>query len=105
MIATILNTELPRHPFEDRMMPKTFSAFPATTTADLASITTLIKVYVDDFIGTIDTITKEHIRWVSRAMLHGIHSVSPPPDRHRAQRGGPHFGKEIGSIGRTMGLC
>ena len=78
VIATLLKTDLARHPFEDKMLPNNFSDIPSQTTADLTSFATLIKVYVDDYIGAIDNITKDHILQVSRAMLHGIHSVFPP---------------------------
>ena len=78
VIANLLNAgTLPHHPFEDQMRPKNFHSIPATT-ADLTTLMTLIEVYVDDYIGVIDTITQANIVRVTRAMLHGIHSVFPP---------------------------
>jgi hypothetical protein len=35
---------------------------------------------VDDFIGTTNILSTEHLQKVSRAMLHGIHSIFPPPE-------------------------
>jgi hypothetical protein len=40
---------------------------------------TSFEVFVDDFIGTTNNIAPQHLQQVSRAMLHGIHSIFPPP--------------------------
>jgi len=37
-------------------------------------------VFVDDFIGMTNGNTEAHLRHVSRAMLHGVHSIFPQPD-------------------------
>ena len=94
VIAKLLKTELPPHRLEERMLPKNFDTLPATA-ADLASLTTLIEVYVDDFIGCIDTIAKENILRVSRAMLHGIHSIFPPPAQTGHNGGDPISEKKL----------
>jgi hypothetical protein len=39
----------------------------------------LLEVYVDDFIGLVHSDDVEVLRHATRAMLHGIHSVFPPP--------------------------
>ena len=104
VIASLLQTDLKHHPFEHKMLPKNFDNIPSHSSHDLTTFATLIEVYVDDYIGAIDNITKEHILQVSRAMLHGIHSVFPPPERHRTQWGGPDFAKETGPTRRTVGL-
>ena len=44
------------------------------------SSTTLVEVFVDDFIGMTNDISDEHLTKVSRAMIHGVHSVFPPPE-------------------------
>lgn len=77
VIANLLNTSLQSHLFKHRMLPKKFNNLPSTT-ADLTMFATLIKVYMDDNIDCIDTITKDHILRVTRVMLHGIHSIFPP---------------------------
>ena len=94
VISTLLNTQLPPHPFENQMLPKNFNTLP-TTTEDLTSFTTLIEVYVDDYIGCIDTIAREHILRVSRAMLHGIHSIFPPPAQTGHNGGDPISEKKL----------
>ena len=43
-------------------------------------IRTLIEVFVDDFIAATNNGSPQHLRKLSRAMLHAIHSVFPPPD-------------------------
>ena len=39
----------------------------------------LFEVYVDDFIGVTNNTPISHLRHLSRAILHGIHSIFPPP--------------------------
>jgi hypothetical protein len=41
---------------------------------------TLFEVFVDDFVGLTNNGAKEHLRKISRAMIHGIHSIFPPPE-------------------------
>ena len=78
VIESLIDTTLPPHKFEEKMIPTNFDSLPQHC-ANLLSTTTLIEVYVDDYIACIDNITKNHIRKVSRAMLHGIHTIFPPP--------------------------
>ena len=42
-------------------------------------LTLLLEVFVDDFIAGTNNLSNENLRLISRAMLHGIHSVFPPP--------------------------
>eukprot|EP00957_Ditylum_brightwellii_P201269 15324864-Ditylum_brightwellii.AAC.1 len=37
----------------------------------------LLEVLVHDFIGCTNNITTQHLTAVSRAMLHGLHSIYP----------------------------
>ena len=101
-IASLLKTPLPAHPFETKMLPPHFTDLP---TSDLTSTMALIEVFVDDFIGCVDNVTQQKLLQTSRAMLHGIHSIFPPPKRHRTQRGRPHLRKEIESARRHVGTC
>ena len=39
----------------------------------------MLEVYVDDFCTMVQTIDADKLRHISRALLHGIHSISPPP--------------------------
>ena len=38
-----------------------------------------VEVYVDDFIAITNDLSEENLTKLSRAILHGIHSVFPPP--------------------------
>ena len=78
VIQTLLRTKLPPHKFEKNMLPPNFSA-DMQNTADLGHVVNLIEVFVDDFIGCTDKATEEHLLQFSRAMLHGIHEIFPPP--------------------------
>ena len=42
--------------------------------------TTLIEVFMDDFIAATNSVDTDHLRHTARAMLHAIHSVFQPPD-------------------------
>jgi hypothetical protein len=43
------------------------------------TFTRLLEVYIDDFIQLAQTTDPKQLRHLSRAVLHGIHSVFPPP--------------------------
>ena len=40
----------------------------------------MLEVFVDDFIQLAQTTDEKALRHCSRAVLHGIHSVFPPPN-------------------------
>ena len=67
---------LPRHRLETYLLPTTLP----TTHTDDEHYETAMEVYVDNFIGITNNITEEHLTTWSRAMLHGIHSIFPPPE-------------------------
>ena len=48
-----------------------------------------IEVYIDDFIAMTNNLHKHNIKHMSRAILHGIHSISPPPNITGHKRGDP----------------
>ena len=77
-IITLLLEEphLPAHPMETIMLQKCceHECFPAPERQ-----VQLIKVYVDDFIGATNDLSFHNLQHMSRAMLHGIHSIFPPP--------------------------
>ena len=97
IIESLLNTKLPFHKFENKMLPTDFDSLPWQC-ADLLSTTTLIEVYVDDYIACIDHISKTHILQVSRAMLHRIHSIFPPPDITGHNGGDPISEKKLDKL-------
>ena len=79
IIQELLQTQLPPHQFELQMLPASYKPDTMQSVADLSHTLDLIEVFVDDFIGFTNTATKEHLLHFSRAMLHGIHEIFPPP--------------------------
>ena len=75
--ALLATDSLPEHIFEGKMMDNAIFAEGIAFDDDTI---TLIEVFVDDFIGMTNGGTEDHLRHVSRAMLHGVHSIFPPPD-------------------------
>lgn len=75
-IEKLLSTDQQEaHAFEDLMFPDTF-VFGDRRTECIR----LIEVYVDDYIAMTNDASKQNLLHFSRCMLHGIHSVFPPPD-------------------------
>jgi hypothetical protein len=58
-------------------------------------VTSLLEVYVDDFIGLIHATDPDLVRHYSRALLHGIHSVSFPPEVSGHHGGDPISRKKM----------
>jgi hypothetical protein len=73
------NTNLPEHRFESIMLQDEKQTTQNSCT-DHKNQVTLIEVFVDDFIGLTNNISTTHLRKISRAMVHGIHSIFPPPE-------------------------
>ncbi len=40
----------------------------------------MVEVYVDDFMSLVISVTREQLRHVANAIMHGIHDVFPPED-------------------------
>ena len=95
IIASLLSTPLPPHPFESRMLPKFFSSLPMS---NINITLALIEVFVVDFIGCIDSATQDHILQTTRAMLHGIHSIFPPPKITDHNGGNPIFERKLDKL-------
>jgi len=69
---------LPEDPFEDKMFNKAReTAWQRLSAAAL--YVSLVKVFVDDFIGATNNSTMKNLERFSRAMLFGVHSIFPPP--------------------------
>jgi hypothetical protein len=76
---------LPKHPLEHLMMDDIAPGLlqPVLKNHDLPSqveaekVTSLLEVYIDDFIGLIHATDPDLVWHYSRALLHGIHSVFP----------------------------
>ena len=54
----------------------------------------VIEVYVDDVCTMVQTEDPHHLRHVSRALLHAIHIVFPPPDMLGLDGGDPISNKK-----------
>ena len=72
---------LPAHPLEDMMMPQDLRLPDVGSLSGKQSeaFIQVLEVFVDDFIQLAQTNDPEVLLHCSRAILHGIHSVFPPP--------------------------
>jgi hypothetical protein len=70
------NPNLPPHWLEHDMLQDVMNSKSNMTNHNG---TTSFEVFVDDFIGTTNNISPQHLQQVSRAMLHGIHLIFPLP--------------------------
>ena len=69
---------LPPHPLEGMLLRP--QDWPETKVEDhSAKFLRLMEVYIDDFIQLAQTTDPTQLAHLSRAILHGIHSVFPPP--------------------------
>ena len=75
---------LTAHTFENYTMLKDRTETASSSTPHNAA--TMVEVYLDDYIGLTNDQSLPHLTKVSRAMLHGIHSIFPPP--HISQHNG-----------------
>ena len=82
---------LPAHPLEGLTISEVIGlkspskwdveqALKCMAKGDDAPFLHLIEIYVDDFVAMTQTSSPDKLLHLSRAMLHGIHSVFPPPD-------------------------
>ena len=78
LIERMCRKPLPPHEFENIMVPPSDQKEVTRSSLPQAPITS-VEVYVDDFIGITNVGTREHLISVSRAMLHGVHAIFPPP--------------------------
>jgi hypothetical protein len=74
----IADIALPQHAFETIMINEAVKE-KLNDQQDNKDNITLTEVFVDDFIGVTNDTSIEHLTKISRAMLHGIHSIFPPP--------------------------
>ena len=72
--ALLAETSLPAHSMEHKLLDQaTFRLHAAT------SFSTLLEVFVDDFVAVTNNASREYLTHFSRAMLKGIHAIFPPP--------------------------
>ena len=85
------NPSLPHHRFEHTMLKDFMSKNLKPSDGQI----TLQEVFVDDFIGCTNTLTKDHLTQTSRAMINGIHSIFPPPEITTHPGGDPVSEKKL----------
>jgi hypothetical protein len=91
--------QIPAHPMENYMMSHNIQQHNNhTTNIDL------IEVYVDDFISMTNDLRDEHLLQLSRAILHGIHCIFPPPSISNHCGGDPISEKKDGERRRNVGI-
>ena len=98
VIQQINKTSLPPHKFEQQMLPNEYIGENTKSLQDLQNTITLLEVFVDDFIGCTDDLSRKHLLQLSRAMLHGIHSVFPPPNISNHSGGDPISEKKLKNL-------
>ena len=91
IIESLLTSDLPPHAFEDIMLQSLTSDGPSPSLP-----LTVIEVYVDDFIAATNRLQRAALTKISRAMLHGIHAIFPPPSVTK------HCGKDPISEGKLQ---
>ena len=72
------DSTLPTHTMEHKMMEKVL-AEPAGTSPHAEVLRRLFEIYVDDFIAATNDLSIDNLTKMSRGLLHGIHSIFPPP--------------------------
>jgi hypothetical protein len=83
--------KIPTHNMEHCMLQnadKTITIKPSTAQD-------IIEVYVDDFISATNQLDFTHLQQLSRAVLHGIHSIFPPPSVSKHCGGDPISQKKM----------
>jgi len=73
---------LPSHPLEALTISNVHVSLPDMSKANGATSTKflhMLEAYVDDFIQLVQTKDPKVLMHCSRALMHGIHSVFPPP--------------------------
>ena len=90
-----ISNTLPLHDFEIKMLPKQGNKQVNTKNEQNTKSITLTEVFVDDFIGITNDLTSEYLTHLSRSMIHGIHSIFPPPSVTNHNGGDPISEKKL----------
>lgn len=75
--SLLAKTNLPQHKFEYQMMQKAENLHRLQAAAQVVN---LIEVFMDNFIAVTNNTAKSHLSHFSKAILHGVHSIFPPPE-------------------------
>ena len=88
---------LPQHPLEDFMLPPNMWKDYNATEHIAKFITALLKfeVYVDDFIALAQSTDPTQLQHASRALLHAVHELFPPPSETGHVGGDPISEKKL----------
>ena len=94
------NVVVPEQPMENIMMDIDWSTIrklnkPISTEADKRDFLQLIEVYIDDFIGVIQSTDESQLRQFSRRILDGITKVFPPPELSGSKMAHPVSEKKL----------
>ena len=95
------NVDLPEQPMEEIMMDINWTTInklptkPISSTTDKREFLQLIEVYIDDFIGVIQSTDKAHLLQFSRRILDGITKVFPPPNLSGSKMAHPVSEKKL----------
>lgn len=77
IIQELLSGEvLPEHKFEHKMLGEQINN--EINSSPLLAVN-LLEVFVDDFIAMTNNNNYQHLQHFSRAIIHGVHSIFPPP--------------------------
>ena len=68
---------LPEHKLESLLLPDKWKE--ETGSEQRARLHKLLEVYVDEFCALAQTMNMGELRHITRALLHFIHEVFPPP--------------------------
>jgi len=80
--------QLPPHNLEKYCLP-TMECLPKLDNTAITDILRLLEVYMDDFIGLAQAPTHQDLVHFTRAVLHGIHTVFPPPTNMQPEQDEP----------------
>jgi len=82
------NQPLSPHPLEHYCIPNSVS-LPHLPSPTIAQINHLLEVYMDDFLGWTQDPFHHKLLHFTKAELHGIHSIFPPPAPNKNQTDKP----------------
>ena len=86
---------LPEHPLKATTMPEALQLPRTGKAKERAAFLHMLQVFVDDFVQLAQTTDEEALRHCSRVVLHGIHSVFPPPNVTGHNRADPVSVKKL----------
>ena len=85
----------PEHPLKATTMPEALQLPRTGKAKERAAFLHMLQVFVDDFVQLAQTTDEEALRHCSRVVLHGIHSVFPPPNVTGHNRADPVSVKKL----------